>query len=52
MEFSELNTQDSARFQQRSDDCGDQRMISYEFTNAVVKLGRPNNTNLEPEIAK
>lgn len=52
MEFGKLDAQDSACLQQRSDDCGDQRMDSYELTNAVVKLDRANNTDLEPKIAK
>jgi hypothetical protein len=43
---------DGACLQQRSDDCGDQRMIGYELTNAILKLDRANNTDLEPEIAK
>ena len=52
MEFGKLGAQRSACLQQRSDDCSDQRMIGYELTNAVLKLDRANNTDLEPEIAK
>lgn len=44
MEFGKLDAQDSACLQQRTDDCGDHRMIGYNLTNAVVKLDHANNT--------
>lgn len=52
MEFGKLDAQDSACLQQRPNDCSDHRMIGYEVTNAVLKLDRANNTDLEPKIAK
>ena len=52
MEFCKLDAQDGASLQQRPDDCGNHGMIGNELTNAVLKLDRANNTDLEPEIAK
>jgi hypothetical protein len=50
MQFAELYTKDGARFQQRLDNCSNDRMIGYQFPDTLIESSCSDHTDLEPEV--